>query len=271
MRLKLCCAVVLASSVLLSGCMSPKTAPDYKVDPYDPMNRAFFNINQELHTVIRPVTQAYQFVLPSPVRSGVHNFFVNAETVPKIINDASQWNWHYFAHDFARFFLNTTVGILGIFDVASHVGLYNHPQGFGYTLAVWGLRPSPYVVLPFFGPNTMTGAVGMGVDYLFSPITYVNYSPWWWQYPVRAVQLVDLASIALPKEELLTQMALDPYVAVRNAYLQNRAHNVLELRYDGDIPPAVLEAHQDRLLKVPMENLSPAMPQAYPANSPQQK
>lgn len=216
----------------------------------------FFEVNREFNLVLRPVSNAYKFIVPKPIRFGIHNFFANTFLVPTMVNDLLQANRHYFGHDLARFLINSTIGLFGIFDVASKVGIYPHPQGFGYTLSKWGLTPSPYVVMPLLGPSTMTSALGFGVDLAFDPLTYYNYQPWWTMFPVRGLQIIDIASRELPKEELLTQTALDPYVAVRNAYLQNRAHNMLYIQYDGEPPESVLSAGTQPGVD---EDLSPAL------------
>jgi len=201
------------------------------LDPYQPFNRAMYKFNGGLTKVIlQPVVTVYTVVLPSPVRTGVSNFFSNIWMVPTILNDILQLNFPFVAKDTARFVINTTLGVGGLFDVASGAGFHEHPQGFGLTLARWGVVRSPYLVLPFFGPTTFRDALGMVPDYYASPITYVK--PWQVNLGLRSLGFVDAAASVIPQQKLLTVMALDPYVAVRNAYLQNRAHVVDMIRGD---------------------------------------
>lgn len=216
----------LISSILLAGCA--RDVKKNSVDPYEKYNRKVFRFNMDLNeAVLKPVVNTYDTVLPSPVRDGVHNFFGNVMMIPAIGNDALQANFRYMFRDIGRFAINTTFGLFGLVDVASSIGLQPRTQSFGLTLAKWGIRRSPYVMIPLLGPSTVRGTFGLVGDYYANPITYVrpdrNY------FIVRGVQLVQNASDVLPHEELIQSFAIDPYVAVRNAYLQNRNYLVKKI------------------------------------------
>ena len=232
--------MVLCCVLQLTGCAS-RTSPDYQVDPLAPMNKTFFAFNRHVNKdVLFPVVHVYDFVVPSFVRTGIHNFYSNTMMISSMVNDGLQANWRYFLNDAGRFIVNSTLGLLGLIDVASNIGLYNHPQGFGYTLSLWGID-SPYLVLPVMGPMTVNDAVGLVPAYFLNPLIYIKYHPAWVGYMVGGVFFVDVASRALPREQLLTQYAVDPYVSVRDAVLQNRKHVLLELRYDGRVPASAYD------------------------------
>lgn len=184
-----------------------------------------YQFNTDLsNALLKPVVKAYDTALPDPVRTGVHNFVGNVMMVPTITNDALQANFRYMFRDMARFVINSTLGLLGTVDVASDIGLQPRVQSFGLTLAKWGIRKSPYVMLPFLGPSTVRGTFGLVPDYFMNPLTYTLQNRD--SYIALGVQFIQNASDVLPKEELITSMALDPYIAVRNAYLQNREYLV---------------------------------------------
>ena len=193
------------------------------VDPYEQYNRKVFQFNMDLSkALLRPTVNAYKTVVPNPVRSGIRNVYGNIMMVPTMGNDLLQANFVYFWRDLVRFSLNTTMGCFGLVDVASTVGFGPRTQSFGLTLAKWGIRHSPYIMVPFLGPSTVRGAFGFFPDYFMNPISYINNT---WSYAaVRGGQLLQNASDVLPQEDIIMQMSLDPYVAVRSAYLQNRAY-----------------------------------------------
>ena len=139
---------------------SPKT-----YDPWERINRFNYRFNARFdEAVFLPVANGYRW-LPSPVRAGVHNIFDNLSEVDSVINYTLQWRWRYGVRSFGRFVINSTLGLAGLFDVASRMNLAYAPTGFGTTLAKWGMHPGPFLVIPFFGPSTLRQAVGLLGDY----------------------------------------------------------------------------------------------------------
>lgn len=228
---------VVLPILLLAGCATtPENSdPGANPDPYEAYNRPMYQFNSDFQNAfLRPLTNVYDYT-PFGVRRGVHNFFGNLMTVPAILNDALQFNFHYMFRDMARLVINTTLGVGGIFDVAAQDGIYRHPQSFGYTLSKWGWRNSAYLELPFFGPSTVSGAVGMVPGYFANPIFYVN--PPVAKYGMTGLWTLQTTSELLPQQDALKAMSLDPYIALRDAYLQNRRHIMLQIDYDGSPPP----------------------------------
>ena len=148
---------------------APLTAADappmQTFDPFERLNRFTYRFNARFdEALFLPVANGYRHI-PSPLRAGVHNFFGNLVQIDSVINYALQGRWHYSLRSLGRFAVNTTIGIGGLFDVASHVKLANPPTGFGTTLAKWGMHPGPYLVLPLLGPSSAREGVGLLGDY----------------------------------------------------------------------------------------------------------
>ncbi len=232
-------ALIIMSSLFL---VSMSHAEDYTPDPQDPYqgyNRAIFEFNDVFYQAVNmPVNAIYTAVTPQFARDGIRNIFRNIALVPGLLNDALQWNWRYFGKDALRLGLNTTVGIGGFFDVAGNVGVPWHPQGFGYTLAKWGgpdaISQPAYFVLPILGASTIGDSVGLALDAVASPITYISSSTL--QNSMIAAYSLQENNDAIPQYQAITSTALDPYVAIREAYLQNRAYNIEQIKYDGNVP-----------------------------------
>ncbi|MDO8954136.1 MAG: VacJ family lipoprotein [Gammaproteobacteria bacterium] len=223
--------LTVLASTLLSGCVTVNPATKIPQDPYESYNRGMFQFNQDFNnTFLQPITNVYDQA-PSSARSGVRNFFNNIYTVGDIGNDLMQANFSYAGRDTARLFINTFIGFFGMHDVASQMGIQPHQQSFGMTLAKWGMVNSSYFIIPFFGPSTVTGLFGMVPDYFMNPVTYVK--PNGLAYGMRGLSTVQIASDSLPKQRFIMSMALDPYVAIRNAYLQNREFVVQQIQSDG--------------------------------------
>ena len=154
------------SSSDASPAVTPADAPPMQTyDPFDRLNRFSYRFNARFDdAVFLPVSNGYLH-LPSPLRAGVHNFFENLSQVDSVINYTLQWRLGFGVRSLGRFAVNSTLGIGGLFDVASKIHLANPATGFGTTLAKWGMHPGPYLVIPFFGPSTLRGGVGMLADY----------------------------------------------------------------------------------------------------------
>jgi phospholipid-binding lipoprotein MlaA len=203
-----------------------QTSAKANVDPFEKYNRVVFKVNKGLmETVFEPVVNIYDKSFPSFIREGVHNFFGNIQMFPTIGNDLLQANFKWAGRDFMRLFLNTTLGGVGFVDVASSVHLYPRSQSFGLTLGKWGVKDTPYVVLPILGPTTVRGVVGLVPDFYMSPINYMDKNRYFWG--LKAIEYIQIGSDVFPKVRFIMDNSLDPYVAMRNAYLQNQ-HYLLE-------------------------------------------
>lgn len=200
-------------------------------DPLEPMNRAIYSFNDGVDTaLIQPVAKGYRAVLPMFVRTGVSNVFANINDVLIALNNLLQGKLVNAISDVGRVLINTTVGVAGIFDVATHFGLEKHNEDFGQTLGYWGVGDGPYLVLPLIGPSNLRDAVARVVDFKTDPITYVRSmrlrnSLWGTRALSQRADLLDTSKI-------LEIAALDPYEFLRDAYLQRRRNLV----YDGAPP-----------------------------------
>jgi phospholipid-binding lipoprotein MlaA len=212
-------------ALCLGGCAS-KTPPTEEgqaqyPDPYERYNRNTFRLNDKLdRAIFKPVATAYTKVTPSVARAGVGNFFNNLGTIPTIGNDLAQGRGHWFAHDFARLLINSTVGVLGLMDVAKKVGLGPHVNTFGLTLTDWGAKPQPYLMLPMLGPGTVADVVGMAPDLMLSPWFLVD--SWDLAIALFLLKSINTRAYLLQNESLINQVSIDPYLFMRSAYLQYR-------------------------------------------------
>jgi len=219
-------AISLATS-LLTACATSGNPRD----PMEGFNRAMFDLNDGLDkAVIKPVAQGYESSLPAPVRKGVTNFFGNIGDVFIAVNNVLQGKLPEAASDVGRVAINTTVGVLGIMDFASDIGLEKHEEDFGQTFGRWGMGNGPYLVLPIFGPSTLRDTTGLALDLHADPVGhYHDVSARNVMIATRALN--DRAGL-LPVDKLVDEAALDRYSYIRDAYLQRRRSQI----YDGDPP-----------------------------------
>jgi len=235
----------LAATVLLAGglaaCASiPPGAGSNPVDPWEVYNRQMFDLNDRVdRAIFKPVAQAYEAVLPEPVRNCVNNGFRNLAEPVNAINDLLQAKPSDAMVDLSRFFWNSTVGLLGCFDLAAMAGAPRNNEDFGQTLGRWGLAPGPYFVLPFLGPSSVRDTFGRLFDFLGTdPVWYINNIPL--RNSLVGVRLVDTRASLLPAEKVLEAAALDKYQFVRDGYLQLRRNLV----YDGN-PPRLKDPYDE--------------------------
>lgn len=221
----------LAAGVL-TGCAGTQTVDgEYNPDPYEDANRSFYRFNDALdRNVMRPVAETYANVTPKPVRNSVTNFFDNLEYLNVILHSFLQGKLKQGFSDAIRFTVNSTMGIGGLFDVASGMGLKEHEEDFGQTLATWGLDQGPFLNLPFFGPNTVRNTPDFASSYLANPLTYFSTI---FLFPVTALNFVNTRANLLEATEFVEEASIDPYSFIREAYLQQRKY----LIHDGN-PPA---------------------------------
>lgn len=210
----------------ISGCVTNKV-PINPQDPYEHFNRKVFAFNMAVdRAFFRPIATAYDTVLPWQLRKGVYHFFHNLGDVTSAANEILQLDFPQAIADLARVFINTTIGIGGLFDVATYLGIARDVEDFGLTLARWGSRNAPYLVLPFIGPSTLRDAVGLPIDYfILTPWAYIE-SPAL-RNSIAGLYLVQRRASLLLGDQLVEQ-AFDPYVFVRDAYLQRREFLIRE-------------------------------------------
>ncbi|MGH8602866.1 MAG: MlaA family lipoprotein [Gammaproteobacteria bacterium] len=222
---------VIALGVLLtfgSGCATTRSDPEK--DPVEPMNRVFFNLNEKLDKYfMKPVAKGYQTVTPKPVRSSVTNFFDNLFYPNVILNDFLQAKFKQGFRDFARLFINTTIGIGGLFDQATPAGLLRHQEDLGQTFATWGMGQGPYLVIPLLGPSTARDVTDLAPRTVLSPLFYIESAA---TYGVAALNVINERANLLEATEIRDEAALDSYTFTREAFLQRRK----DLIYDGNPP-----------------------------------
>jgi phospholipid-binding lipoprotein MlaA len=208
-------------------------------DPRDPMeswNRTVFQFNDAVDgAVVKPVATAYRDVLPHWMRTGVGNFFSNIEDLWSGINNALQVRGMDTAESFGRFVINTTMGLGGLLDIASEMGMERHPANFGLTLGRWGVGSGPFVVVPFLGSSTLRDAAAMSIDIGGNPVRQVKDDTM--RNSLTLLNLVDTRAAYLKAGEVVEEAALDKYSFTRDAFLQRRRNQV----YDGN-PPEEEEA-----------------------------
>jgi len=204
----------------------PEPPPDVQIeeyDPWEPLNEKMFRFNQNFDKyLLKPVAKGYNFVMPDLFQQMIGNGFDNINVVPKLANNLFQWNLKGFGVELGRFLINSTLGIGGLFDIAKQeFGLDKTYVDFGQTLGRWGLKPGPYVIVPFMPPFTVRDGIGYGVDIAMDPLTYVL--PFIWdRLGMRLGQIVNDRSLNLELFQGIEETTVDLYSAVRNGYLQRR-------------------------------------------------
>jgi len=207
-------------ALALVGCATVPPSERNPRDPWQRMNRGVYKFNDAVDTaVVAPVARTYVRVIPQLIRTGVTNFFNNLTSPDTIVNALLQGQLKPFARDTGRFVVNSTIGIGGLFDPASSMGLTLDARDFGQTFGKWGIPSGPYVVLPLLGPSDVRDAIGRVPDEYADPRHYIR-NPYW-DYGLLLLYDVKARADLLP----LTDMAkktFDPYAFERNAYLQHR-------------------------------------------------
>ena len=225
--------IMVLQLTVLAGCSSQQvTLTDPERDPWEAYNRKIHSFNMSLDkAVMRPIAKGYDVIMPDAPQRGVRNFFKNLAYPVTFINLILQGKFEDSLTATGRFLMNSTVGALGFFDVATKVDIPKFDEDFGQTLAVWGWKDSRYLVMPLFGPYTARDFIGRGFYGYFHPISFAvrEYNT----YIPLVVDLITLRAELLPFQAEL-DAANDPYVLVRDVWLQNREFKI----YDGD-PPQV--------------------------------
>lgn len=224
--------LVLAFSGLLGGCASSGNPKD----PIEGFNRAMYGFNDAVDTVlIKPVAQGYDAVLPTPVRTGVTNFFGNIADFFIGVNNLLQGKPKQAVSDLGRVVVNSTVGLLGVIDWASDMGMDKHEEDFGQTFGRWGAGDGAYVVVPIFGPRTVRDTAGLVLDVAADPVGHVGHVPT--RNTLLVLRLVDTRADLLPADKVIEEAALDKYSYIRDGYLQRRR----SLIHDGNPPREKLD------------------------------
>jgi phospholipid-binding lipoprotein MlaA len=242
-RATLALPALFLSLLSLAGCAAsaPRT-PDPR-DPLERFNRGTFAFNQSLDkAVVRPVLRGYRKVTPRVVRTGISNFFNNAEYPIVIVNNVLQGKLGPAANDTGRFLLNTTLGIGGLFDPATSAGLDRNNEDFGQTLGRWGVPAGPYVMVPFLGPYTLRDGFGGLADDFAKPRHYLEDDSTRWL--VWTLGQLDRRA-GLSEADAILDRSGDPYAFVRSAYLQRRQYLVTDGAESGEPPidedPALMD------------------------------
>ncbi|MGH8321477.1 MAG: MlaA family lipoprotein [Gammaproteobacteria bacterium] len=247
-----------AGLVLLGGCAT--TPPDYVTqtkDPWEKLNRVTFAFNDKLDkAVARPVAKTYVRAVPVQARHGIHNFLNNLGEPVTIVNDLLQGQFRSTLKDTTRFLVNSTVGLLGWFDVARHLSLPDHDADLGETLAHWRVPSGPYLVIPFLGPSTVRDAAAIYPDYYANPIK--NNMQVRYRNADTLVNAVDTRAGLLGLDSTLDQ-AFDPYTFMRDAYIQHRRYTI----YYGN-PPMQYPDYQDEPPDDSDDSSAPATTTAAP-------
>jgi phospholipid-binding lipoprotein MlaA len=231
---------LLALAGGLGGCATvpPKDSPAYqnyveRNDPLEPMNRYFFEVNRGLdELVLKPAAAAYNAALPNPVQDSVRAFINNLRTPIILANDLMQGEGDRAYITLSRFIVNTSIGLLGVFDVASEIGLEYHDEDFGQTMAVAGMGSGPYLMLPLLGPTNPRDLVGKVVDFAFDPLTYVGGTDT--RIARTSVDTVDYRHRNRKTIEALEEGSIDFYSTVRDASRQRREDEIRNRRPQDD-------------------------------------
>lgn len=232
-------ALVLAGGLV--GCAAiPQGAGKDPVDPFEVYNRHMFEFNDTVdRSLFKPIAQIYEASLPEVVRNCIGNAFANLGEVPTALNNLLQGKPAEAASDICRFAINSTIGLLGCFDVAAKMDLPRNNEDFGQTLGRWGLLPGPYFVLPFLGPSTIRDSLGRVVDLgVTDPVGYVEHVRT--RNTLTGTRVVDTRASLLQAEKVVDAAALDKYQFIRDGYLQRRRNLV----YDGN-PPRLRDPEDD--------------------------
>ncbi len=230
---------ILAVCILASACATRPPASDLNAvaayeeanDPLEPFNRAMFKTDQALdRALVRPVVKSYRAVVPEGGRRSVGNFLSNLRSPITFVHDVLQAEPERAGTTFARFAVNTFIGVLGLFDVATDMGLEGHTEDFGQTLAVWGIGDGPYVYIPLLGPSTFRDGAGFGVDALFvDPLAWYsrgNGAEQWIQWAVFGALVINIKDQTMDPLDELNASSIDYYASLRSAYRQIRANEI---------------------------------------------
>ena len=243
-KLSLISYILLIATLVFTSLISSSVAKASDDDPLEPMNRAIFGFNEVVDdAILEPVAEGYRYITPDPIEDSISNFFNNLGEINTIVNSALQLKLDKTISSSSRFVINSTVGVLGLFDVATTLGIDRHREDFGQTLGHYGISPGPYLVLPFFGPSSLRDAPGFYIDVLIekdiSPIhTELHHEE---RQIIQATNVIDTRANLLKATKILDTAAKDKYIFLRESYLQRRAKLVTDGKDVQDFEIDVLE------------------------------
>jgi phospholipid-binding lipoprotein MlaA len=259
--------LVAALAIALAGCTTIREGrggPGQRLDPWEKWNRKVFNFNETLdNELLKPVSTAYTEILPEGVRRGVSNFYANFSDAWSAVNNMLQGKFELGFEDVTRVITNTLFGLVGVFDVASELGIDHKYEDFGQTLGHYGVGAGAYVVLPILGPSTVRDTAALPLDRLASPPAFVDSTGW--SIGLGVLQLISTRASLLGATRVIDEIARDKYTFIRDAYLQRRR----SLTFDGDLPetPAAPEDAASGAAGAAGGIVAPP-PQATPASAP---
>ncbi len=216
-------ALLLGSALALGACAS--TGPKNPADPYEGFNRQMYGFNDGLdRAILEPVAKGYRAVTNKPIRQGITNFTNNLGEPLTFTNELLQFNIPHAAGTFGRFVVNSTIGLAGLFDPATSFGIKRTDEDFGQTLGAWGVKPGPYLVLPFLGSTDPRDLVGWGADFGLNPLNYADFEH---ANTLRITNFVlgglSARESAIETVDSVRQTQFDPYITLRRFYVRNRA------------------------------------------------
>ena len=225
---------MLAACLTLTGC-AESSGRDY--DPWEPVNARVFAFNYDLvdHYGMKPAATAWSRILTPPVTEGLANAFDNVDMPKRFVNNVLQGRFVGAGREMARFVVNSTVGVAGVFDVATELGLEKSYADFGQTLGTYDIGPGPYLMVPFMQPLTVRDAIGFGADSFLDPISY--FAPFVANVSRAAAKRVNERANSLDMYQDVEETSLDLYAAVRNGYLQRREHSIRRAVIERDNEP----------------------------------
>lgn len=234
-------AVVLATSLVTAPCAMAGAATmnvaaesadlaglGHIPDPWEGFNRSMFGLNKAAdRAVLRPAAVTWRRAVPTPARDGVHNAVSNLAEPVVFLNDVFQAQPSHAVETATRFGVNSTIGVLGLFDVAANMGVFHHSADFGQTLGRYGVATGPYLVLPFFGPSSLRDAFGLAFDSFANPFDYPRFKgDWAVKSSVVVVAALDERSRVDKDLKDFQNSSTDPYAAARSIWVQNRAYQI---------------------------------------------
>ena len=230
-------------TAIVAGCATPPPASDQGAladyretnDPLEPTNRFFYRVNNGLDTYFfRPLALGYRYVVPTSVRNSIHNALANLATPVQLSNDMLEGKPRRAGDTYMRFLINTTVGAVGLFDVAKGWGYPSHDADFGLSFGIWGIPEGPFLFLPFLGPSDPRDFVGFGAGIAADPFTWVGQGAVvkgldWGRFGISAI---DARERVLDDTDQIKKTALDPYATFRSLYRQHRTSQLDAIRSD---------------------------------------
>jgi len=238
MKNRLTLLAALAASLMLTACATKDPQSLAQNDPFEPTNREIFNFDVKLdHAVATPVAKFYRSAVPQPARDGIHNALDNLNAPVVLVNDVLQGEGEKAGNTLGRFLVNSTVGLAGLIDVATPIGIPGHDNDFGITLGKGGAAEGSYLVLPFVGPKPPRDLLGTGVDIAFDPLTYITFhGSDFWMIIRASLSVLDSRAANIDTVASIERSSIDFYATTRSLYRQNRNAQIRGDAANQDLP-----------------------------------